>query len=73
MISDKKIEVLKLFTEGRTLYKQKNFSLALERFKGALTIDSQDGPSQVFYTRCEHYMKEPPSEDWDGVFEMKIK
>ncbi|OQX29796.1 MAG: hypothetical protein B0D92_01910 [Spirochaeta sp. LUC14_002_19_P3] len=66
-------EVLDIFAEGRELYKQKNFALALEKFKGVLALNPEDGPSQVFCTRCEHYMEAPPSEGWDGVFEMKTK
>ena len=57
MISEAKREVLKLFSEGRELYKKRNFTGALGKFEGALKIDSDDGPSRVFVERCKKYIK----------------
>lgn len=73
MISDANRQVLDLFAEGRKLYKQQSFALALEKFRGALAVNPEDGPSRIFCTRCEHYMDAPPPEGWDGVFDMQTK
>ncbi len=73
MISDGGREVLKLFAEGRELYKEKNFSEALKKFEAALLIDKNDGPSQVFVERCKKFMETPPPEGWDGVYDMETK
>lgn len=73
MISEEKKRVLELFAEGRKLYKLMRFSDAVERFTAALAIDPNDGPSKVYRERCEHYVSNPPEEDWDGVFVMKHK
>ena len=32
-----------------------------------------DGPSGVFLKRIKHMRKNPPPQDWDGVFVMKTK
>jgi hypothetical protein len=73
MISEEKKKVLELFAEGRKQYKLMNFSEAGELFAQALKIDSEDGPSKVYYARCRHYVGNPPPEDWDGVFVMQSK
>lgn len=73
MISEEKRKVLSLFEEGRGLYKERSFEEALKKFAQALKIDKEDGPSKVYYARCKHYMNNPPSDDWDGVFVMTSK
>ncbi len=73
MVSEKKREVVGLFNEGRELYKNRSFEEAKKKFAQALSLDSDDGPSKVYYARCKHYIKSPPSSDWDGVFVMTSK
>ena len=73
MITEDKQRVLDLFEEGRKQYKLMNFEGAKNYFAQALKIDSEDGPSKVYYARCKHYVDNPPPEDWDGVFVMKTK
>ncbi len=73
MISDAKRQAVQLFSEGRAHYKNYDFVKALEKFMMALNIDPTDGPSRIFCTRCELYIKNPPPENWDGVFEMTTK
>ena len=73
MITGEKKKILDLFAEGRKRYKLMEFSEAQMCFARALKIDSEDGPSKVYYLRCKHYAENPPPEDWDGVFVMKTK
>lgn len=73
MVSKEKKEVVSLFEQGRLLYKQRSFDEAIKKFTQALKIDSDDGPSKVYYARCKHYISNPPSPDWDGVFVMTSK
>lgn len=73
MISEEKQKVLDLFAEGRKLYKLLDFEEAKKKFDQALKVDPDDGPSRVYYSRCEHYLENPPPEDWDGVFVMNSK
>ncbi|NCN06139.1 MAG: hypothetical protein GW949_10980 [Spirochaetales bacterium] len=73
MITDTKREVLDLFAQGRKSYKLMMFEEARGFFAKALELDAEDGPSKVYYARCKHYLENPPSEDWDGVFVMKTK
>lgn len=73
MISAEKQAVLDHFTQGRNLYKLMQFEDALDAFARALEIDPDDGPSRVYHTRCQHYIDNPPPDDWDGVFVMTTK
>ena len=73
MITEEKKEVLRWFAEGRKAYKLMEFSTAKDCFASALKIDKDDGPSRVYFARCQHYLENPPSDDWDGVFVMKTK
>jgi len=73
LISPEKQKVLDLFDQGRREYKLMNFEQAKTIFAQALQVDPEDGPSKIYFQRCKHYMENPPSEDWDGVFVMKTK
>ena len=73
MISENKKKVLELFKEGRKSYKLMMFEEAKKYFKNALELEPEDGPSKIYFDRCEEYIREPPAEDWDGVYVMKTK
>ena len=73
MISEDKKKVLEFFKEGRKQYKLMNFEEAKKYFASALKLDAKDGPSKVYFKRCEAYIQSPPPEDWDGVFVMTTK
>jgi tetratricopeptide (TPR) repeat protein len=73
VISENKQKVLELFTEGRKLYKLMEFEEALKFFARAVKLDPDDGPSKVYFARCKEYIKNPPPEDWDGVWIMTKK
>jgi len=73
VITEEKKQVLELFAQGRKLYKLMKFKEAEPLFAEAIRIDPADGPSKVYLTRCQHYIKDAPPEDWDGVFVMKTK
>ena len=73
MITEEKKKVLELFSEGRRAYKLMQFDKAALFFSQALAIDSSDGPSKVYLERCQHYVANPPDEEWDGVFVMTHK
>jgi hypothetical protein len=33
----------------------------------------QDAPSEVYAQRVQHFLRNPPAKDWDGVFRMTVK
>jgi tetratricopeptide (TPR) repeat protein len=73
VIDEQKKSVLEWFTKGRSFYKLMKFADAQECFARALKVDPKDGPSTLYYKRCAVYIKNPPPDDWDGVFVMTSK
>lgn len=67
------LKLMEQYNAALDLYKRREWQAALDAFKKALELDPHDGPTGVYIDRCEAYLKEPPGEDWDGVFEMKTK
>jgi len=65
--------LLERYESGVQLYRNREFGDALDLFHDILGLDPDDGPSRVHQERCYEYLTNPPSEDWDGVFEMKTK
>ena len=70
------LEELKYYNRGIEAYKEARFEDALKIFK-----DIQDNwPDKtnkniynIYIERCEHYIAEPPGEDFNGVFVHKTK
>jgi hypothetical protein len=73
MLTKEKLQCVKFFEEGLSLYRSKKFNEAIIRFNEALKNDPEDGPSKVFIDRCNYFLEHPVPDDWDGVYEMKSK
>ncbi len=73
MITEGKKKALEHFAQGRKLYKLMKFREARDAFARALQEFPDDGPSKEYIRRCDEYIRTPPPEDWDGVYEMKTK
>lgn len=61
-------EKLNNYSLGLEKYKQKDFKKAFLYFEKAW-----DYASKIFISRCEEYIKNPPPDDWDGVYRFKTK
>jgi adenylate cyclase len=66
-------EVVPLFREGISFYREQLWHKALERFKEALRLNPGDRPLQTYISRCMHFIENPPGENWDGVWVMEVK
>jgi len=73
MITPDMQKVLNFYNEGLALYKQRKWNDAMAKFKKALEVKPDDGPSKLYVQRCEHFIEAPPAADWDGVFTMTTK
>ncbi len=58
---------------GLEHYRNKQFDRAREMFHLAHELNPGDMPAQLFLHRCEHLITHPPSEDWDGVWDLDEK
>jgi hypothetical protein len=73
MLSPEKKEILRIYNLGLNAYKLRNWDQAIEQFSQALKIMPNDGPSKLYLERATNYKKNPPPDDWDGVFIMTTK
>lgn len=73
MITKEKEEVLKYYNLGLTAYKERKWDEAVRAFEQALSLDPNDGPSDVYLGRSKQFKINPPPADWDGVYVMKTK
>ena len=71
-ITDAKRQALEQFALGRQKYIAGDFLAASSFFDAALKHAPTDGPSAAFLARTQALLKEPP-ENWNGVFEFKVK
>lgn len=69
---EKIYEIKDNFEKGLELYRAQQWKEAFTQFQ--LNVKKyNDFPSVVFSDRIKHFKKNPPPENWDGVFIMKAK
>jgi adenylate cyclase len=66
-------ECVRQFDEARALYRQRKWGEAQRAFRGIVERWPKDGPSLVYFKRCQEYLSEEPQPAWDGVFTMTHK
>jgi hypothetical protein len=72
-MTELKLKVLETYNKAMVFYKARQWQNAMDEFQKAIEIDPTDGPSKLYITRCKEYLKNPPGDDWDGVFIMTTK
>ena len=70
--SDRDHEIKRVFEEGLSLYRQQVWSGA-EKCFFFLKEKFRDGPSEIFLRRIQVFRAAPPTQDWDGVFNLTVK
>ena len=60
---------LKTFAEALAMYRERKFAEAKSKFESL----TGDAPAGVFVKRCEEFIKNPPAQDWDGVWNFDVK
>jgi len=71
-------KVLPAFHEALALYRNQEWRKAIEAFKASDEMEDMfpgrpTNPSRMYIPRCEHYMDNPPGDDWDGAWTMTSK
>jgi len=66
-------DVQGLYQEGLSLYKDRAWQQAKDRFQKASMVSDAESLSRLYIERCQHFLTHPPSADWDGVWTMKTK
>ncbi|RMG64210.1 MAG: adenylate/guanylate cyclase domain-containing protein [Calditrichaeota bacterium] len=67
------LNLLPVYENGIRYYRNREWKKAAACFRYCLKLRPHDGPSQLYLRRVVEYAKNPPPEDWDGVFVMKTK
>ncbi|ODT87615.1 adenylate/guanylate cyclase domain-containing protein [Phenylobacterium sp. SCN 70-31] len=65
--------LLKVFGEGLTAYRARDFEGAARAFGAALELDPGDRPSAIYLERCQVLAEAPPDAGWDGVWTLMEK
>jgi adenylate cyclase len=61
------------FRDARALYQQRRWPQAQAAFQSILDQWPEDGPARAYWKRCQEYLFDEPSANWDGVFTMTHK
>jgi class 3 adenylate cyclase len=60
------------FEVGLHAYRERQWETAAVSFRKTAE-EFKDAPSAVYLERIKHFEKNPPADDWDGVFRMTVK
>ncbi len=67
-LSREKEAWLLAYNEAYGLYTARQFGSAIGAFKEVAVMNGNDAASLKMAVRCEGFLKDPPPDDWDGVF-----
>jgi adenylate cyclase len=77
LAADGRVEEVRLqveqFALARELFRNRKWDAAQRAFQEFLEKWPEDGPSRVYWKRCQEYLFDEPSANWDGVFVMTHK
>ena len=66
-------EFLQIFRLGMDQYRGRRFKEAMSTFSDAMRLRADDKVSAIYLERCEHYLREPPPQDWNGTWTLTEK
>jgi adenylate cyclase len=66
-------EVMGMFKDGLAAYRARKWDAAVRLFTDCLAINPNDKPCKLYIERAEFLKRNPPPEDWAGVWVMESK
>jgi adenylate cyclase len=77
-INKKSLELIETFEKGLDYYFNQDWENALQYFQRSIQLEDKftgrnTNPSAVFIKRCEHFLLNPPKNNWNGVWRMTSK
>jgi adenylate cyclase len=66
-------KLVSVFHNALDNFEKRDWKQAADGFKEALSIGENDRPSKLYLERCEAFLKTPPDEKWDGVYNLTSK
>jgi adenylate cyclase len=72
-VPEQKLRVLDHYAKGLDLYRKRQFARAIGEFATVAEIDQKDKSAGLHMVRCQHWLTNPPPDDWDGSWIMTEK
>ena len=72
-VDDSLRQILDQYERGLQAYRRYNWDLAIDCFRRVMEIDPADGPSGTMLSRCLAFKLDPPAEDWDRSYDIRVK
>ena len=72
-VSADRLELRDTFADGLAAYRDSAWERALTAFESCLRIAPDDRPSEVFLDRIAGFRKQPPADNWSGVWALETK
>ena len=66
-------ELFQQFANARARYSERKWSEAQNEFQNVLNRWPNEGPSRMYWKRCQDYLFDEPPANWDGIFTMTHK
>jgi len=66
-------QIIELYHKARDFYHQMKFGKAIGLFGEVLELDNLNKAASLHLVRCQHFLANPPSADWDGVWRFTEK
>jgi adenylate cyclase len=66
-------DALRLFKAGLMKYRKQEWPAARAEFEEVLGMNDHDKAAKLYIERCNHFIANPPGNDWDGVWIMESK
>jgi adenylate cyclase len=72
-LTPKNLQFLTLYKKGRKAYLKRSFREAISYFENAGKVRPSDRAVEIYIERALDYLKNPPPENWDGIYTMTTK
>lgn len=72
-LSSEQEQVIEHYHKGRDYYLNRNFPMAMAEFGMVLNLNKEDKSANLHLDRCQHWLRNPPPEDWDGSWTLTEK
>jgi adenylate cyclase len=66
-------KLVEVFHGALDSFERRNWKQAAEGFREALSVKKEDAPSKIYLDRSEKFMRRPPEDSWDGVYNLTEK
>ena len=72
-VSEIQSQIIEHYHTAREHYLARKFSKAVAEFAEVLELDHHNKAANIHITRCQHFLLNPPEDEWDGVWRMTEK